>query len=115
MTAMLEVRDLHGGYGSVDVLRGVSLEVAPGSVVALMGANGAGKTTTMRLLSGLLRPSRGTILLDGVPIHGLDGSSSRSSLGRAMSARAMASICCSPPDKVPACWCRRSFRRGKRS
>ena len=74
MTAMLEVRDLHGGYGSVDVLRGVSLEVAPGSVVALMGANGAGKTTTMRLLSGLLRPSRGTILLDGVPIHGLDGS-----------------------------------------
>jgi branched-chain amino acid transport system ATP-binding protein len=74
MTALLEVRDLHGGYGSVDVLRGVSLEVAPGSVVALMGANGAGKTTTMRLLSGLLRPSRGTILLDGVPIHGLDGS-----------------------------------------
>ena len=74
MTAMLQVRDLHGGYGRVDVLRGVSLEVAPGSVVALMGANGAGKTTTMRLLSGLLRPSRGSILLDGVPIHGLDGS-----------------------------------------
>jgi len=71
---LLQVLDLHGGYGAVDVLRGVSLEVAPGRVVALMGANGAGKTTTMRLLSGLLRPSRGTILLDGVPIHGLDGS-----------------------------------------
>ncbi|MDR3670756.1 MAG: ABC transporter ATP-binding protein [Holophaga sp.] len=73
-TPMLQVRDLVGGYGSVDVLRGVSLEVAPGSVVALIGANGAGKTTTMRLLSGLLRPTGGSILLDGAPIHGLDGS-----------------------------------------
>jgi len=71
---MLQVVDLHGGYGAVDVLRGVSLEVAPGSVVALMGANGAGKTTAMRLISGLLRPTRGTILLDGVPIQGLAGS-----------------------------------------
>ena len=69
---MLRLQDLHGG--PVEVLRGVSLEVAPGSVVALMGANGAGKTTAMRLISGLLRPSRGSVLLDGVPIQGLDGS-----------------------------------------
>ncbi len=71
---MLQVRDLHGGYGAVDVLRGVSLDVAAGTVVALMGANGAGKTTAMRLISGLLKPARGSILLDGVPIQGLDGS-----------------------------------------
>jgi len=71
---MLQVTDLHGGYGSVDVLRGVDLQVAAGSVVALMGANGAGKTTTMRLLSGLLQPTRGAILLDGRPVQGLDAS-----------------------------------------
>jgi branched-chain amino acid transport system ATP-binding protein len=71
---MLQVADLHGGYGSVDVLRGVNLDVAPGSVVALMGANGAGKTTAMRMLSGLLKPTRGTILLDGQPVQGLDAS-----------------------------------------
>jgi branched-chain amino acid transport system ATP-binding protein len=74
MTAMLQVTDLHGGYGAVEVLRGVSLEVAQGSVVALIGANGAGKTTAMRLLSGLLKPSAGSILLDGEPVHGLDAS-----------------------------------------
>jgi branched-chain amino acid transport system ATP-binding protein len=68
---MLQVADLHGGYGGAEVLHGISLAVAPGTVVALMGANGAGKTTTMRLLSGLLRPTRGTILLDGAPIQGL--------------------------------------------
>jgi len=75
MTApILQVRDLHGGYGTVDVLRGVSLDVAPGAVVALMGANGAGKTTAMRLISGLLAPTRGTILLDGQRVDGLDAS-----------------------------------------
>jgi branched-chain amino acid transport system ATP-binding protein len=68
---LLQVTGLHGGYGAVEVLHGVSLSVAPGTVVALLGANGAGKTTTMRLLSGMLRPVRGTILLEGVPIQGL--------------------------------------------
>nr|WP_306599737.1 ABC transporter ATP-binding protein [Geothrix sp. 21YS21S-2] len=75
MTApMLRIENLHGGYGSVDVLQGVSLEVAQGSVVALIGANGAGKTTAMRLISGLLRPTRGTIVLDGKQVEGLDAS-----------------------------------------
>jgi branched-chain amino acid transport system ATP-binding protein len=68
---MLQVADLHGGYGTAEVLHGISFTVAPGAVVALLGANGAGKTTTMRLLSGLLRPTQGTIHLDGAPIQGL--------------------------------------------
>jgi len=71
-TPILQVADLHGGYATAEVLGGVSLEVAKGTVVALLGANGAGKTTAMRLLSGLLRPARGTILLEGRPIQGLE-------------------------------------------
>jgi branched-chain amino acid transport system ATP-binding protein len=71
---MLVVEDLHAGYGTSEVLVGVSLAVAPGAVVALIGANGAGKTTTMRAVSGLLRPSRGRVLLDGRPVQGLPAS-----------------------------------------
>jgi branched-chain amino acid transport system ATP-binding protein len=62
---MLRVQDLHAGYGSSQVLNGVSLEVKPGTVVALIGANGAGKTTTMRAISGLIHPTRGEVTLDG--------------------------------------------------
>jgi branched-chain amino acid transport system ATP-binding protein len=63
----LEVQDLIAGYGDVTVLRGVSLEVPDGKVVALLGANGNGKTTTLNAISGLVAQVRsGTIRLDGV-------------------------------------------------
>lgn len=69
--ALLEVRDINVFYGSVQALRGVSLEVEAGEMVALLGANGAGKTTTLRTISGLLAPSEGTMQLDGESIAGL--------------------------------------------
>jgi urea ABC transporter ATP-binding protein UrtE len=68
---MLRVAQLHAGYGSTQVLGGVSLELRPGEVLALMGRNGAGKTTLMRTIIGLLRPSGGCIELDGTSICGL--------------------------------------------
>jgi len=66
----LEIRDLTVGYGDVSVLRGLSLKIEPGQLVALIGANGAGKTTLLRTTSGLLRPSAGSIQLDGVELQG---------------------------------------------
>ncbi len=63
--ALLEIRDLHAGYGKVEVLRGISLDVAEGEIVALLGSNGAGKTTTLRAISGLIRPRAGEIVLAG--------------------------------------------------
>jgi len=71
---MLTVEELYAGYGTSEVLMGVSLEVKRGTVVALIGPNGAGKTTTMRAVSGLLKPTNGRVLLDGVPVQGMDAS-----------------------------------------
>ena len=68
---MLRARGLTAGYGDVQVLRGVDIDVAPGEIVALVGANGAGKSTLLKCISGLLAPSAGAIQLDGRPIAGL--------------------------------------------
>jgi branched-chain amino acid transport system ATP-binding protein len=70
MPPLLEVEDLHAGYGSSAVLFGVSLEVDAGGVTTLLGRNGMGKTTTVRAITGLLRPSRGRIALRGRPCQG---------------------------------------------
>ncbi|MBI5669906.1 MAG: ABC transporter ATP-binding protein [Chloroflexi bacterium] len=67
---MLEVHDLHAGYGAIKALRGISFSVEQGQVVSLIGANGAGKSTTLNVLSGLLKPTRGRILFDGANITG---------------------------------------------
>lgn len=79
---MLRVENLHAGYGTSEVLVDVSLHVAQGSVVALIGANGAGKTTAMRAISGMIRPSRGRILLNGKPVQEL-GAAAIATLGLA--------------------------------
>ncbi len=68
---MLEVRGLHVSYGEIPALTGVSLSVARGEIVALLGNNGAGKTTTLRTISGLLAPRAGDVLLDGESLRGL--------------------------------------------
>jgi branched-chain amino acid transport system ATP-binding protein len=65
---MLELHDVHVMYGNIRALQGVSLLVAAGELVALIGSNGAGKTTTLRTISGLLRPSIGSITFEGVEI-----------------------------------------------
>jgi len=71
MSALLQVRALHAGYGSIRVLHGIDFDVEEGEIVALLGANGAGKTTTLRALSGMIA-ARGSILLDGSDLAGLD-------------------------------------------
>jgi branched-chain amino acid transport system ATP-binding protein len=65
---MLELRDVQVQYGSIRALHGISLTVDTGELVALIGSNGAGKTTTLRTISGLLRPSQGTIRYEGSDI-----------------------------------------------
>ena len=69
---MLKIENLEAGYGKVKVLHGISLDVPAGKVVTLIGSNGAGKTTTMRAVSGMLRPSAGTITLGKRAIQGLE-------------------------------------------
>ncbi len=68
---MLEINHLKAAYGQVQVLHGIELKVPKGQVVTLIGSNGAGKTTTMRAISGMLKPTGGSILLGGKSITGL--------------------------------------------
>jgi branched-chain amino acid transport system ATP-binding protein len=67
---MLEVRDLRAGYRAGEVLHGLTFSVAPGEIVALVGANGAGKSTTLKAISGVLRPDAGAVTVDGRVLSG---------------------------------------------
>ena len=67
---MLTVTDLVAGYGQVQVLHGISIEVPEGALVTLIGSNGAGKTTTLRVLSGMIAPQSGSVELAGASIAG---------------------------------------------
>ena len=74
---MLALRDVSAGYGAVDVLSDIDLDVRPGEWLAIVGAAAAGKTTLMRTIAGVLEPSEGTIHLEGedlasVPARSLD-------------------------------------------
>lgn len=68
---MIEVAGLHKSYGEVEVLRGLSLGVAAGEVVSIVGPSGAGKTTLLQILGTLSRPDSGTVLVDGVAVERL--------------------------------------------
>ncbi|HEY44415.1 MAG TPA: ABC transporter ATP-binding protein [Anaerolineae bacterium] len=62
---LLEIQNVHAYYGNIQALKGISLHVDQGEIVTLIGANGAGKTTTLRVISCLLKPRQGSVLLDG--------------------------------------------------
>ncbi|WP_436644057.1 ABC transporter ATP-binding protein [Microbaculum sp. FT89] len=68
---MLEIQNLTSGYAGMPVLKNLSLTVAAGSIVVVLGANGAGKTTLMNTISGLVRPMSGHLLMQGRPLGGL--------------------------------------------
>ncbi len=70
MTPLLQIDDLASGYGRTEVLRGVSLEVRAGEIVALLGSNGAGKSTLNNTISGLVKPWRGRVRFDGADLTG---------------------------------------------
>src|SRR3989339_321696 len=68
---LLEIQDIHTYYGKISALKGVSLHIGQGEIVAIIGANGAGKTTLINTISGLIHPAQGSIHFNGEPISGL--------------------------------------------
>ena len=69
---MLSVKNLKVNYGQIEAIKDVTFEVPDGKIVTLIGANGAGKTTTLRALSGLEKPSGGSIIFKGKDITGME-------------------------------------------
>lgn len=68
---MLKIRNLESGYGSLKVIRGISLHINPGEIVTIIGANGSGKTTLLETVAGLVRPRGGEVLFDKKDMAGL--------------------------------------------
>ena len=73
MTAILELLDIRAAYGQIEVLHGIDVSVEPGKVLAVLGPNGAGKTTLVRVISGLLRPIHGRVIIAGSDVTGVRG------------------------------------------
>jgi ABC-type branched-subunit amino acid transport system ATPase component len=90
-TALLAATDVSASYGAVPVLRHISVHVEPGEVVVLLGTNGAGKTTTVRVLSGLLPATEGTVTWRGEPFTGALHHRIRKGLGYVPEERALIS------------------------
>ena len=72
MSNILEIRDLQVRYGGIEAVKGISFDVPEGEIITLIGANGAGKSSTLRAISGLVKPSAGTISFQGEDITGID-------------------------------------------
>ena len=68
---MISITDIHKSYGTVEVLKGISLEVAKGEIVSIVGKSGAGKTTLLQIVGTLLRPDSGKVLIGGVDVTAL--------------------------------------------
>jgi branched-chain amino acid transport system ATP-binding protein len=73
MTAILELLDIRAAYGQIEVLHGIDVTVEAGKVLAVLGPNGAGKTTLVRVISGLLRPTGGRVIIAGRDVTGVSG------------------------------------------
>jgi branched-chain amino acid transport system ATP-binding protein len=71
MAALLEVDNLHAHYDKSHILHGVSLKIAPGEIVSLLGRNGSGRSTTLKAIMGLVRPTAGRVVLEGKDLAGL--------------------------------------------
>ena len=69
---MIEIKDLVAGYGGLDILRGVDLSVDRGGITCIVGPNGAGKSTVLKAMSGILRPSAGSVIIEGADLTGRD-------------------------------------------
>ena len=69
---MLSIKNLHATVDGKEILKGISLEVREGQIVSLLGANGAGKTTVLKTISGAMEPQKGSVILEGEPIHSKD-------------------------------------------
>jgi len=70
---LVKVKDIHKSFGTVQVLKGVTVEIAQSEIVSIVGASGAGKTTLLQILGTLERPDKGTVEIDGKAIHNLKG------------------------------------------
>ena len=66
---VVEIRNLHFSYGDLQVLRGLSLSIPRGEVVAILGGSGSGKSTLLKLIGGQLRPEQGTVRVEGKNVH----------------------------------------------